>query len=197
MQHRNALAALPASLLAPLLAPLLVLLLGQAPLPAQAHDGHDNAPAAAPAQAAAPRFALDSELFELVGVVNGHTLALYLDRADDNRPVPGAQLELELAGQRLAVTPVGDGEYRAELAAPLTEGSLPVTATVVAGDDSDLLAGALDRHAPTAAPSPGTGGRMRWLAGAAGALAALGAALWAWRGRRAAPQATARVGGAV
>jgi hypothetical protein len=179
-----------------LLAPLLVLLLGQAPLPAQAHDGHDNAPAAAPAQAA-PRFTLDSELFELVGVVNGHTLALYLDRADDNRPVPGAQLELELAGQRLAVTPVGDGEYRAELAAPLTEGSLPVTATVVAGDDSDLLAGALDWHAPTAAPSPGTGGRMRWLAGAAGALAALGAALWAWRGRRAAPQATARVGGAV
>ena len=108
-----------------------------------------------------------------------------------------AQLELELAGQRLPVTPVGDGEYRAELAAPLTEGSLPVTATVVAGDDSDLLAGALDWHAPTAAPSPGTGGRMRWLAGAAGALAALGAALWAWRGRRAAPQATARVGGAV
>ena len=196
MQHRNALAALPAALLAPLLAPLLVLLLGQAPLPAQAHDGDDNAPAAAPAQAA-PRFTLDSELFELVGVVNGHTLALYLDRADDNRPVPGAQLELELAGQRLAVTPVGDGEYRAELAAPLTEGSLPVTATVVAGDDSDLLAGALDWHAPTAAPSPGTGGRMRWLAGAAGALAALGAALWAWRGRRAAPQATARVGGAV
>ena len=79
-----------------------------------------NAPAAAPAQAA-PRFTLDSELFELVGVVNGHTLALYLDRADDNRPVPGAQLELELAGQRLPVTPVGDGEYRAELAAPLTE----------------------------------------------------------------------------
>ena len=92
---------------------------------------------------------------------------------------------------------MGDGEYRAELAAPLAEGSLPVTATVVAGDDSDLLAGALDWHAPTAAPSPGTGGRMRWLAGAAGALAALGAALWAWRGRRAAPQATARVGGAV
>ena len=196
MQHRNALAALPAALLAPLLAPLLVLLLGQAPLPAQAHDGHDNAPAAAPAQAA-PRFALDSELFELVGVVHGQTLALYLDRADDNRPVPGAQLELELAGQRLAVTPVGDGEYRAELAAPLTEGSLPVTATVVAGDDSDLLAGALDWHAPVAAPSPSSGGRMRWLAGAAGALAALGAALWAWRGRRAAPQATARVGGAV
>ena len=196
MQHRNALAALPAALLAPLLAPLLVLLLGQAPLPAQAHDGHDNAPAAAPAQAA-PRFTLDSELFELVGVVNGHTLALYLDRAVDNRPVPGAQLELELAGQRLAVTPVGDGEYRAELAAPLTEGSLPVTATVVAGDDSDLLAGALDWHAPVAAPSPSSGGRMRWLAGAAGALAALGAALWAWRGRRAAPQATARVGGAV
>ena len=196
MQHQNALAALPAALLAPLLAPLLVLLLGQAPLPAQAHDGHDNAPAAAPAQAA-PRFTLDSELFELVGVVHGQTLALYLDRADDNRPVPGAQLELELAGQRLAVTPVGDGEYRAELAAPLTEGSLPVTATVVAGDDSDLLAGALDWHAPVAAPSPSSGGRMRWLAGAAGALAALGAALWAWRGRRAAPQATARVGGAV
>jgi len=196
MQHQNALAALPAALLAPLLAPLLALLLGQAPLPAQAHDGHDTAPAAAPAQAA-PRFTLDSELFELVGVVNGHTLALYLDRADDNRPVPGAQLELELAGQRLAVTPVGDGEYRAELAAPLTEGSLPVTATVVAGDDSDLLAGALDWHALAAAPSPGSGGRMRWLAGAAGALAALGAALWAWRGRRVAPQATARVGGAV
>ncbi|MBN9341314.1 MAG: hypothetical protein J0H52_14710, partial [Comamonadaceae bacterium] len=159
--------------------------------------GHDDAPAAAPTEAA-PRFALASELFELVGVVNGHTLALYLDRADDNRPVPGAQLELELAGQRLAVTPVGEGEYRAELAAPLAEGSLPVTATVVAGDDTDLLAGALDWHAPAAAVAPGGSPRMRWLAGAAGALAALGAALWVWRDRRrAAPQATVRAGGAA
>ena len=193
MQHRNVLAALPASLLAPLLA----LLLGLAPLAARAHEGHDDAPAAAPTEAA-PRFALASELFELVGVVNGHTLALYLDRADDNRPVPGAQLELDLAGQRLAVTPVGEGEYRAELAVPLADGSVPVTATVVAGDDTDLLAGALDWHAPAAAAAPGGSPRMRWLAGAAGALAALGAALWAWRDRRrAAPQATVRTGGAA
>lgn len=141
MQHRTP-AALPAALLAPLLAPLLVLLLGQAPLPAQAHDGHDNAPAAAPAQVGAALYPRFRAVQLAGGGLNGHTWPVPRP-ADHNRPVPGAQPGAgNLARQRL-VCPPRAMDTAAQPATPRPS-SLPATATVVAGDDSDLLAGALD-----------------------------------------------------
>jgi hypothetical protein len=106
----------------------------------------------APAQAAGhalPRFAATSEAFELVGVVNGKHLTLYLDRAPDNSPVNGAQLQLELSGAKVDVKPHGEGEFEATLAQELKPGVIPVTATVIVGNESDLLAGDLDLHAST------------------------------------------------
>ena len=38
---------------------------------------------------------------ELVGVLDARTVTLYLDRFADNAPVEGAQLELELGGEKL------------------------------------------------------------------------------------------------
>ena len=174
------------------LVPALVALLGLLAVAAQAHEGHDDAPAAVQADAA-PRFAAVSDQFELVGVIDGRRLTLYLDHAADNRPVHEAQLELEVGGKPLAVTQVAEGEYRAELAQPLADGETPVTATVVAGADSDLLATDIDWHAPAAAAPAHAWGRKSLLAGAGVAVLAL-AALWAWRSRRA---ASPRVGGAA
>ena len=174
------------------LIPALAALLGLLAVAAQAHEGHDDAPAAVQADAA-PRFAAVSDQFELVGVVDGRRLTLYLDHAADNRPVHEAQLELEVGGKPLAVTQVAEGEYRAELAQPLADGETPVTATVVAGADSDLLATDIDWHAPAAAALAPAWGRKSLLAGAGVAVLAL-AALWAWRSRRA---ASPRVGGAA
>lgn len=171
----------------------LALALGLAMPAAHAHEGHDDGPAAAPANAA-PRFAAASELFELVGVIDGRRLTLYLDHAADNSPVQDARLELEVGGKAAAVTRLGEGLYQAELAAPLADGETPVTATVVAAGDSDLLAAAIDRHASSAASDHAAWPRATPVAAAAGLLAAaLG--LWAWRRSRRGP--AMRAGGAA
>ena len=177
----------PRSLLLPALAALLAALA----LAAQAHEGHDDAPAVQ--TSAAPRFAIASEQFELVGVIDGRRLSLFLDHAGDNSPVHDAQLELDLGGQNLAVTVVGEGLYAAELPQPLPDGETPVTATVMAGTDSDLLAGDIDWHAPASSAPAAPQGRKGLLAAAAGVLVAVGA-VWAWRRRAAVPQ---RAGGAA
>ena len=110
-----------------------------------ADAGHDEGTAhTAAAGSAQPRFAAVSEAFELIGVLNGKKLALYLDRADDNSPVKAAQLELELGGVKVAVKSVGEGEFEATLAQELKPGVNSVTATVIAGKETDLLAGELD-----------------------------------------------------
>ena len=110
-----------------------------------AGEGHDHgeAPAAA-VGSAQPRFTAVSETFELVGVLSGQRLTLYLDRAADNSPVKDARLELELGGAKIDVKPHGEGEFEALLAQPLPPGVTAVTATVVAGQETDLLAGELD-----------------------------------------------------
>ena len=113
---------------------------------ADEHGHSHDAPAQSPASAL-PRFAATSEAFELVGVVNGKHVMLYLDRAPDNSPVKDAQLQLELGGAKLDVKPHGEGEFEAMLAQALKPGVIPVTATVVVGNESDLLAGDLDLHA--------------------------------------------------
>ena len=100
----------------------------------QADAGHDHG-AAAPSAAGPglPRFVATSDLFELVGVVDGTRLTLYLDHSADNSPVKGAKLELELGGTKVNAKPGGDGEFEASLAQPLKPGVTPVTATVSAG----------------------------------------------------------------
>lgn len=124
----------------------LALCLGLAAAPALADDGHDHGAPAATTTTARPRFAASSEAFELVGVLDGKRLTLYLDHAADNTPVADAQLEVELGGHKLALQRHGPGEFEAELAEAPGAGVLPVTATVVAGAESDLLAGELDIH---------------------------------------------------
>lgn len=117
-----------------------------------AGEGHDHGEAPTQtAQAAAPRFSAVSETFELVGVLQGQRLSLYLDRAADNSPVKDARLELELGGAKVAVTPRGEGEFEVLLAQPLAPGITPVAATVIAGQESDLLAGELDLQAGSSA----------------------------------------------
>ena len=110
-----------------------------------AGEGHEHGEApTATGSSAQPRFTAVSEIFELVGVLKGKQLKLYLDRADDNSPVKDARLELELGGVKIDVKPHGEGEFEVLLAQPLQPGVTAVTATVVAGQETDLLAGELD-----------------------------------------------------
>lgn len=130
---------------------------------ARAHGTHDDAAPRAGASAAMPRLVAESETFELVGVLErGDTLRLWLDRWSDNTPVHDARIELEIGESKLVATPAKDAPgYVAMLASPLAEGVFPVAAVIVAGNETDLLAGELDVHgaATTAAdrPTVGTG----------------------------------------
>jgi len=117
-------------------------------LPSLAHagDGHDHGDAAPVATGPAlPRFATVSESFELVGVLNGKQITLYLDRAADNAPVTDAQIELEIGDAKFKAEKHED-VYEVVLAAEPKPGVLPITATVTAGKEVDLLAGELDLH---------------------------------------------------
>ncbi|PTT21333.1 hypothetical protein DBR12_06965, partial [Acidovorax sp. HMWF029] len=124
----------------------------------------------------------------------------YLDHAGDNSPVKDARLELDIAGTNVPVTRVADGEFQATLAAPLAEGVSPVTATVAAGNETDLLAGEIDLHpaAHTDAAPAGWDRRTVLIAGAVAAVLLALVAVWGLRrGRAARIGNTQRVGGAA
>ena len=164
---------------------------------ALAGDGHDHGDApAASSGPALPRFAAASETFELVGVVNGKRLTLYLDRYADGSPVKDAKLELELGGVKVPVESHGEGEFEAMLAEELKPGSLAVSAMVVAGAESDLLAGELDVHDEEPADKDAHAHGWREYAAWAGAAAAVLVALLILA-RRLRVARNARIGGAA
>ncbi len=165
------------------LAALFVAVVLSAP-PAWSSEGHDHgdvAPAAA--GQAPPRFTAESELFELVGVLNGKQITLYLDRFADNSPVRDAQIELEIGGTKFKAEKHGEDDYEVVLPNAPKEGVLAITATVTAGNELDLLAGELDiheeAHTDEAGPPPSWTAYGGW---AAGGVAVLG--LLVWGGRR-------------
>ncbi len=165
--------------------------------PALADAGHDHGDTASAATGAAlPRFSAVSETFELVGVLDGQQLTLYLDRYADNGPVKDAQLQLEIGGVKVAVEPHADGEYQTTLAETPKPGVLPVIATVIAGPETDLLAGELDiheeAHVEEAAHEPGWQAFAVWAAGGLIALFAL-----VWISRRVMAARSLRAGGAA
>ena len=154
-----------------------------------AGEGHDHGEAPpAGAGSGTPRFAAVSETFELVGVLNGKVLTLYLDRSADNSPVKGAQLELELGGVKVDVKPLGEGEFGATLAQELQAGVTTVAATVSAGQETDLLAGELvirdNAPAGAAAPPPPWKRYGAWAVGGLLSLALLVGGLRRFRANR-------------
>ena len=162
--------------LAPAFFPVFILGLLLSTMPAQAGDGHDHGETPATAAGPAlPRFVVSSELFELVGVLQGRQLTLYLDHAATNAPVKDAKLELELGGVKLSPKAHGEGEFELLLAAAPKAGLTAVTATVSTPADSDLLTGELDIHEPAqAAHAQGWQERAPWWAAAFAGLIALG-----------------------
>lgn len=170
MKHPNSLAAL-------LVAAILV---APTALAGEGHDHGDKAPAAV--GQALTRFTAVSETFELVGVLSGKQITLYLDRSADNSPVRDAQIELEIAGTKFTAQKHGDAEYEVVLAEAPKVGVLPITATVTAGKEVDLLAGELDIHEDAHADQAAHTHSWKEYAGwATGAIVALGLLVFASR----------------
>lgn len=131
------------------------LLLGGAATPLFAHEGHDHDEAAQPAsRSILPRFAAVADDFELVGVLAGTDLLLYLDDPRSNAPIDGASIELEalVAGAKAPLLQqaerVGLGTYRLPAGPLAGVGRHALTLTVSAGEASDLLLAELEILAP-------------------------------------------------
>jgi hypothetical protein len=145
---------------------------------AVAGPGHDHGDT--PAQAtwsALPRFVAVSEDLELVGILNGKLVTLYLDRFKDNSPVKDAHIEIEIAGNTYKAEKHGEGEYEVTLKDTLKPGVMAITATIQAGELNDLLAAELDVHADEEQPSHRASwkGIALWTGAGLLALIALGA----------------------
>lgn len=178
-------------------------------LPAVAGEGHDHGDAPAAASGTAlPRFTATSDQFELVGVINGKDVTLYLDGFADNQPVRDARIELTLAGSKLEAQKHGD-DYEVTLPQTPAAGEWPVTARVTVGALTSELKGDLDVHGAEEAHGDGDGHdheespgptKLAWGAGAAVVLGllALAGRRW-WLNRRASPQSSdqARTGEAA
>lgn len=119
----------------------LALLLGLCTEAVRAHEGEDHGPpAVVNARPLLPRVTAHSELFELVGVLEpGGRLLLWLDATPTNAPVEGAVVEVEGAGANGKAAEVAPGVYELKLAQAPAAGSHPLTFTVQAGSDMDLL----------------------------------------------------------
>jgi RND family efflux transporter MFP subunit len=124
----------------------LVLLLLALPVSAPAHEGHDHGedPRTKGAAVASPRVAAVSERYQLVGIVEGEVLVIYLDRADDNSPVTAAMIEVLLDGETHKAE-LQEKTATYEVTAPLlrTAGQHEVLVTIAEGAANDLLVGTL------------------------------------------------------
>lgn len=197
-----------------LIALSLLCLLASTP-PSWAHGGEDHAPADAPPQTlqaqaqntdqATAQATTYTDTFELVVTWSGPTaqaptLTLYVDRFASNQPLEGATVDVESGTFKATAQAVSPGVYQVAGTAFTKPGRYPLTVSIQAGDESDLLDAMLDtRTTPAHAGSASDLGSAaaqassttwrRVAVGLTAALAALGmliAGLRAYR-RRAIP----------
>ena len=124
---------------------VLMALMSLTPHLAQAGEGHDHGQAVPAAVGhTLPRVTSSSDLFELVGVVDRGEMVIYLDRFETNTPVLNATIEVDMEGVKGMAKAQPDGTYHFAHVALSQPGSWPISFTVTAGADTDLLAGDLE-----------------------------------------------------
>lgn len=115
-----------------------------------AHGGEDHgAPPPAVSQTILPRAIAASDEFEMVAVLDGKKLVIYLDRFASNEPVIGAKVDVEGGGLKGAAAESSPGVYGLDAAA-LAAAKHPLTIAIESGDSADLLSATLDTSAPPA-----------------------------------------------
>lgn len=166
---------------------LLLLLMFIFAAPAFSGPGHDGGHEEEGGQPVAvdsvePRFEAHSDLFEVVGILNSGALVLSLDTYATNEPVSGAQVELESGSYKATGEFDSDrGLYRFADVPFSATGTYPVTLTITAGNEVDLLAADLIVRPASAASAsasvmngtPSSGSWLWWGVGGVGAIAAL------------------------
>lgn len=146
------------SLLRCLIAPLaLASLLSGGPL--VAHEGHDHgAPVANMTTSGSPRVAVHSDTYELVGVLRGAKLTLFLDRYAGNEPVVDARVLVTIgANGDVVAMPAPDGTYVLSSDQLVGTGPLELVFAITHAQGDDLLIGTLERAAAASASAADNG----------------------------------------
>ncbi|MFC1458323.1 MULTISPECIES: efflux RND transporter periplasmic adaptor subunit [Microvirga] len=111
---------------------------------ALAHGGHDHgAPPPTAVATSNPRIAVQSDAYELVGILRGERLGLYLDRFGTNEPVADARITVTVGGQDVEAEKASDGTYAVTSPDFTSEGPLELVFAVSAPAGDDLLIGTL------------------------------------------------------
>jgi len=156
---------------------------------AYAHEGHDDTASVPVTIIGAPRVEANSDLFEVVGVVEPGTMTIFLDRYATNEPVVDAKIDIDAGPSKGVAQAKPDGTYTFTHAALGQPGSLPVTFTVASNADTDLLTGELVIADPNAANANiQTFPTWKGAAWASGALILIGASALLWWLRRRHPR---------
>jgi len=93
-----------------------------------------------------------SENYELVAIVQGRQMTVYLDHFVSNTPVVDADMDFDFSGTVVKATRNADGTYSVALPKKVDlKSSIPVTVTILAAAGADLLSGDLviaqsDKH---------------------------------------------------
>jgi F0F1-type ATP synthase assembly protein I len=133
-------APLPGQLVGLLVGLLLGLFLMLASGHATAHEGHDHGDDPQPVVGTvAPRFEARSDLFEVVGVLQGDDIVLYLDNATNNAPLLEGEIEIESAGLQGKAQADAHGVFRFKAGGLAKPGNHALTLTITANDEVDLL----------------------------------------------------------
>ncbi len=147
------------------------------------HDHGDAKPAAS--GTSLPRFTAQSDLFEAVGVLLSDEFSVLIDRTASNEPVLNAAVELDSGGVKLIGKFHADhGDYSFDAKPFAKAGEYPITLTVKAGADSDLLTGELIVHDADKTASAASAHAHGWERDALWGGAALTLALLAYAGIR-------------
>lgn len=142
-------------------------------------DGHTHAePAAVATSAMAPRAVASTEEFEVVAVLEGRKLVLYVDRFASNEPVTKAKVEVDGAGLKGVAGEATPGLYVMHFATPLLPGRHPLTIGIEAGDVSDLLTATLDNSQRQGGAASVDWWRQWYVWISAGALLLLAISAW-------------------
>src|SRR5262245_52168898 len=111
-----------------------------------AHEGHedDDATRSALASSTYPRVNAQSELYELVGILTGERLSIYLDHFATNEPVADAKVKVGIGDtEPVDAEPMENGIYTMSFPRLATTGSVEVVFSVRAASGDDLLVGSL------------------------------------------------------
>jgi len=134
---------------------LLALLVWLAAAPVTAHEGHDlEIPESPGASRAVPRLVADSESYELVAVLEGQRLVIYLDRFEDNSPVTDANMIVTINEEPVVAQATGNGTYSVTSTLFERGGLFEFVFDIKAPEGDDLLIGKLTL------PSAGAAGAL-------------------------------------